>query len=53
MALTKGLSGAIINPHSAEMMKVYKSYCALSGFDENYSEYIDFSKNIWAKHLLI
>lgn len=46
MALTKGLSGAIINPHSAEMMKVYKSYCALSGFDENYSEYIDFSKRI-------
>ena len=46
MALTKGLSGAIINPHSAEMMKVYKSYCALSGYDENCSEYIDFSKKI-------
>ncbi len=46
MALTKGLSGAIINPHSAEMMKVYKSYCALSGYDENCNEYIDFSQRI-------
>ncbi|MBR5506547.1 MAG: homocysteine S-methyltransferase family protein, partial [Clostridia bacterium] len=45
-ALAKGLSGAIINPHSAEMMKVYKSYCALSGYDENCNEYIEFSKRI-------
>lgn len=46
MALTKGLSAAIINPHSAEMMKAYMSYMALSGKDENCKEYIDFASRV-------
>ncbi len=40
-ALAKGLSAAIMNPHSFEMMKVYYSYCALCGFDENFAKYIE------------
>lgn len=40
MALENGLSAAIINPHSAELMKAYRAYNALSGFDDNFEEYI-------------
>lgn len=46
MALSKGLSAAIINPHSAEMMKAHMSYMALSGKDENCKEYIDFASRV-------
>ncbi len=46
MALSKGLSAAIINPHSIEMMKAYKSYMALSGNDENCSDYINFASSV-------
>ena len=45
MALAKGLSAAIMNPYSLEMMKVYHSFCALSGLDKNCSSYIDFCSN--------
>ena len=41
-ALEKGLSAAIINPNSAEMMKVYYAYLALSGRDSNCSQYVGF-----------
>lgn len=40
LALSKGLSAAIMNPYSADMMKVYYSYNALAGLDENCGEYI-------------
>ncbi|MBR2453257.1 MAG: homocysteine S-methyltransferase family protein [Clostridia bacterium] len=40
LALENGLSAAIMNPHSADMMKTYYSYRALSGFDENCADYI-------------
>ena len=40
MALENGLSAAIMNPYSAEMMKTYYAYNALRGFDENCGEYI-------------
>ncbi|NLZ56024.1 MAG: dihydropteroate synthase, partial [Clostridiaceae bacterium] len=40
LSLAKGLSAAIMNPHSAEMMKVYYTYRALAGLDENCEEYI-------------
>ncbi|NLZ70560.1 MAG: dihydropteroate synthase, partial [Clostridiaceae bacterium] len=40
LSLAKGLSAAIMNPHSAEMMKVYYTYRALAGLDENCAEYI-------------
>ena len=45
-ALQNGLSGAIINPSSVEMQKVYKSYCALLGKDEGCGEYISFATEI-------
>ncbi|NLW74395.1 MAG: dihydropteroate synthase [Clostridiales bacterium] len=45
MALYAGLSLAIVNPNSAEIQKAYRAYLALSGKDENFSEFIDFAKN--------
>lgn len=46
MALQNGLSAAIMNPFSAEMMKAYHSYCVLKGLDENCSGYISFADSI-------
>lgn len=40
IALGQGLSAAIMNPFSEEMMKVYYTYRALLGFDENCADYI-------------
>ncbi len=40
LALGNGLSAAIMNPYSAEMMKTYYAYNVLSGKDENCSEYM-------------
>ena len=40
LALENGLSAAIMNPYSADMMKVYYTYMALKGLDENCAEYI-------------
>ncbi len=40
LALENGLSAAIMNPYSVEMMKTYYAYRALKGFDENCGEYI-------------
>ena len=34
MAMENGLSAAIMNPHSAEMMKTYYAFCALRGLKE-------------------
>ncbi len=45
-ALENGLSAAIMNPYSAEMMKVYHAFKALHALDENCAEYIDFASNI-------
>ena len=46
MALSKGLSAAIMNPYSQDMQKTYYSYLALSGLDENCSEYINFASSL-------
>ncbi len=46
MALSKGLSAAIMNPYSVEMMKVYYSYLALTGEDNNCAQYIKFADSI-------
>lgn len=46
LALGNGLSAAIMNPHSLEMMKAYRSYLTLSGLDENCEKYIDFASKI-------
>lgn len=40
MALENGLSAAIMNPHSKEMMDVYYSFCALRGLDDGFGRYI-------------
>ncbi len=40
LALENGLSAAIMNPYSAEMMKTYRAFTALCGLDENCVEYI-------------
>lgn len=40
-ALNAGLDACIINPLSAQMMAVYRSYRALVGLDENCLAYID------------
>ncbi|MBQ6614513.1 MAG: homocysteine S-methyltransferase family protein, partial [Clostridia bacterium] len=44
-ALTKGLSAAIMNPFSQEMLRVYYSFNALNGFDNNCADYISFAEN--------
>ncbi|MBQ5995962.1 MAG: homocysteine S-methyltransferase family protein [Clostridia bacterium] len=40
MAMQRGLSAGIINPLSDSMMNAYYSFCALSGYDENFESYI-------------
>ena len=41
MALQGGLDGAIINPMSAPMMAAYRSYCALTGLDDQCQVYME------------
>lgn len=41
LALENGLSAAIMNPFSVEMMKAYYTYKALKGMDENCASYIE------------
>lgn len=43
MALENGLSCAIMNPYSVDMMKTYYTFNALKGLDENCYEYIEVS----------
>jgi len=45
LALENGLSAAIMNPFSQDMMKTYYSYKALKGLDENCGEYIKASES--------
>ena len=40
MALSNGLSAAIMNPYSADMMKSYYTFNALNNLDANCAEYI-------------
>ncbi len=46
MAFTSGLDCAIMNPYSAAMMESYYSFRALSGLDENCTDYIDFAASM-------
>ncbi len=46
VAIANGLSAAIMNPYSLEMMKSYYAALALSGKDENCAEYISFAESI-------
>ena len=45
LALENGLSAAIMNPYSDEMMKTYHAFKALKGLDTNCAEYILASEN--------
>ncbi len=45
-ALEQGLSAAIMNPHSTEMMKVYYAHRLLHGRDENCADYIAFTETL-------
>ena len=46
LALGQGLSAAIMNPYSQEMMKAYHTYRALAGLDDNCTDYIAFAETI-------
>ena len=46
MALTSGLSAAIMNPFSGDMMRVWHAYTALSGLDQNCASYIRFTESL-------
>ncbi len=46
LALENGLSGAIMNPYSYDMMKTYFAYRALRELDSSCLEYIDFASKI-------
>ena len=46
LALSRGLSCAIMNPYSEAMMKAYYAFCALLGLDENCGEYISFADTL-------
>ena len=48
MALSYGLSAAIMNPSSGEMMKTYYASSALLGQDKNFTRYIANADNIEA-----
>ena len=43
LALENGLSAAIMNPYSADMMRTYYAFKALKGMDKNCGEYISHS----------
>ena len=42
LALEKGLSAAIMNPHSEEMRKAYLAFRVLRGLDKNCADYLAF-----------
>ncbi len=45
-ALHSGLSAAIVNPNSIELMKTYYAFCALQGIDGRFEKYIRFATQI-------
>lgn len=46
MAMQNGLDCAIINPFSVEMMKAWNCFMALTGRDENCTDYIEFAEGL-------
>lgn len=46
MAMQNGLDCAIINPFSTEMMKAWHCFMALTGKDENCTDYIEFAQSL-------
>ena len=52
MALARGLSAAILNPASQEMIKTYKSFLALTGADEKCIGYINYASALTSSYTL-
>ncbi|MBQ3508346.1 MAG: homocysteine S-methyltransferase family protein [Clostridia bacterium] len=52
MALTSGLSAAIMNPFSADMMRTYHTWRALRGLDESFADYIRYAETLPATVLV-
>ena len=46
LALENGLSAAIMNPYSVDMMKTYHAFRALRGLDDNCGHFIDFATTL-------
>ena len=46
MALGSGMSAAIMNPYSVDMMKTYYAFRALAGLDENCADYMSFASTV-------
>lgn len=46
LALSRGLSAAIMNPNSADMMNAYAAYRVLAGLDENCADYIHYAATL-------
>ncbi len=46
LALSNGLSAAIMNPYSAEMQKTYHAFRALSALDEACADYLAFAETV-------
>ena len=46
LAMERGLSAAIMNPYSEQMMRAYYAYRALAGLDESCAEYISFAETL-------
>jgi 5-methyltetrahydrofolate--homocysteine methyltransferase len=46
LALSNGLSAAIINPYSEDMLKAYYAFSALNGLDDNCTQYIEFAQSL-------
>lgn len=48
LALENGLSGAIMNPDSADMKRSYYAFCALKGLDEKCLDYMEHAEEFSA-----
>ena len=46
LAAENGLSAAIMNPHSVDMMRAYRTLAALKGKDESCADYIAFAERL-------
>ena len=53
MALTCGLSAAIMNPHSPDMMRTYHTYRALAGLDDSFEGYIRYAETLPAAPIAV
>lgn len=51
LAMGQGLSAAIINPYSEEILKAHYAFCALNNYDQNCINYIEFTQNILSKNI--